>query len=174
MPTQTYYALGTKTMANSSTSTITFSSIPQNYQHLVVISSHASTHSGNVDMAIRFNSDSAGNYNYRYLYYNTTSPYYGHSSTGTQIADAVYTGWTNGSPPTSANIHLMIFNYTNTSFWKHYLYESTHTHKDLSTGIHGGGMWRNLNAITSISLAHSTGNFQEGSTVTLYGITGGS
>ena len=56
----TYQPIETQTVSGTSTSTVTFSSIPQTYTDLVLVS--AITQSADVSNYLRFNSDTGTNY----------------------------------------------------------------------------------------------------------------
>jgi len=159
----TYEPIATQTIGTA-TATVTFSSIPQTYTDLVVSYEGTSSVSNG---ALRFNSDTAGNYSY--------GRFFGEGAGGVASSDsasnATYAGIFLGSTGrTSAIANIM--NYSNTT-----TYKST-----ISTGVTNSagspaynvsfytGTWRSTSAITVVSVFTASGTFSVDSTFTLYGI----
>jgi hypothetical protein len=164
MPTNTYVALQTQTLGTAAAS-VTFSSIPQGYTDLVLISQLKNT-GGAGNLKIRFNGDTASNYSYTNIYGNGSSASSGRNSNQTEIifgqADSVQFLFNT----------LNIFNYTNTTTFKTTLSRSNDAgggNLYPSTGAIVG-LWRKTpEAITSFSI-FSDSNIASGSTFTIYGI----
>ena len=150
VPIQTYTADG-------STTTYTFTSIPQTYNDLVVVTNGVYT---NNDIDMKFNSDSGSNYSRTYIY-ATGSSYGGAAITN---ATAGYAG-TLGTGYTTNIVNIL--NYSGTSKQKSWL---TRASAASTAVIHAIGLWRSTSAITSISLTINTLTWPAGSTMTLYGI----
>ena len=159
----TYEPIATTTLG-SAASSITFSSIPGTYTdlRLVLVGTNAS---GDY-WTIRFNSDTGSNYSCTYLegtgsaadtfrFTNQTFIYIAPSSISTTV-------------PTFSEVN--IFNYAGST-------NKTTLHASASDRNGSGwvnrlvGLWRNTNAITSLSVQVSNGtNIASGTTATLYGI----
>ena len=155
-------------MLTSSTSTIVFSNIDQNYTDLVLVVS-AKVDTG-LDIWLRCNGDSASNYGYVTLTGNGTTPT---SSRSANVAQGLLADWDGVPKPTFG--HVLIFtlnNYSNTTTYKTSLARSNRGDSgvDFVTST-----WRNTNAITNLTLRASNGSrtFDAGTTVDLYGIKSG-
>jgi hypothetical protein len=162
MPT-TYEPIATQTLG-SSTTTVTFSSIPSTYTDLLLVSVFAVT--SGMDLLLRFNGDSGSNYSSTRMAANNSST-------------TVFTGRTNNmtgiQPRTSANQQTAL-----TTILKHNImnYLNTNTNKvvlgryDFPSQIEmHTGVWRSTAAITSVSLVAEAGpQFATNSIFTLYGI----
>jgi hypothetical protein len=155
----TYEPIETQTLTSTTTS-VTFSSIPQTYTDLIVIYNGTSAIQ---NFPIRFNSDTGSNYSYIRMFGDGSSTY---SDNGRNL--------TYGSLGIISSERTFvigqIFNYSNTTTRKSLLSRSGYT----GTGYVSFycSLWRNTNAITSITLLGGTGgqSFSVGSTFTLYGI----
>lgn len=161
----TYEPIEAKTLTSSSSS-VTFSSIPGTYTDLILISS-AKMVSSAQDLRIRFNSDTASNYSQTYVSGDGTTTYSGRATNQTfsTIDNYGYIDTTNFN----ISIH-HIMNYANTTTFKTTLSRSSNA----STGTDAiVSLWRKTpEAITSITLLPSgtSQNFATGTTFTLYGI----
>jgi len=160
---------------SSATATVTFSSIPQNYEHLQIRflsqSNRVSALSGDY-FSIRFNSDSGSNY------------HLGHQLNGN---GASATAWSNGNSGTSALIERItnyesmanaftagitdILDYTNTNKYKTmrsllgYDTNSAYGQVNLASAL-----WMSTAAISSISISMVSAQHTQYSTFALYGI----
>jgi hypothetical protein len=169
-------ALGSFTIVSSgSVSSITFSSIPQTYQHLQlrwVVQDGRSN--GDGDTFIRFNGNSSSIYTYRRLSAN------GSASNLSQVIDndRGYLGYSNGNyttPRYSIGV-ADITDYSNANKTKTIksLFSTNHNGETASNGDVSQigwfrGMWNNTNAITSMTII--TGyTFSQYTTFSLYGI----
>jgi hypothetical protein len=157
--TGTYTLIASNTLG-SAQSSVTFSSIPGTYTDLVLVFN--GTLSGVTSAYVRYNSDSGTNYSRTSLYGDGSSAGSNRGSNDTYY-EAFYIGTDN-----STSI-LQILDYSNTT-----------THKTSLSRNNGGGyvsarvgLWRNTNAITTLLLAPTSGNFNSGSTFKLYGIEAG-
>jgi hypothetical protein len=162
MPT-TYDKIATTTL--SSAGTITFSSIPATYTDLRIVLVSKSVSSG-ANVQFRFNGDTGTNYSFTYLRGDGTSAssYRETNNTFGYLADQ--------SSSTQPNMGTLdIFSYAGSTFKT-----ALATYSD---DRNGSGyvfalvnLWRSTSAITSVSLSPSNfgGNFQAGTTATLYGI----
>jgi len=166
----TYEKVATNTLGSSST-TVTFSSISGSYTDLVCIANVQVNLGGGP--VITFNSDTGSNYSITRLYGDGTSVASNRSSSATNLDLG-----TGGQASITANqyspyiFHFM--NYSNATTYKTSLLRLS----SAGGGFSGAGeidqcvgLWRNTNAITTITLTCSNSrNFQTGSSFTLYGI----
>jgi hypothetical protein len=153
----TYDSLATTTLG-SNQSSVTFSSISGAYTDLVLIA--VAKFSANPSYSgIIFNSDSGSNYSSTFMRSTGSAASSGANTNAGQISSGSY----------SSEYLLDEFNildYSNTTTYKTVFYK-TNQNNDMITRI---GMWRNTNAITSVTYQIDTGNILAGSTFTLYGI----
>lgn len=148
----------------ATTTNIDFTSIPQNYTDLVLISSFKGTdaNTGYNNWNLRINGDSSALYSYTYLRGDGTTSASSRSSGNTKIDFFAPRG-----NETAFNINIVHFqNYSNTSINKSILLR---TNIPISSGFTETaiGLYRNTNAITSIGINGATAI---GSTFTIYGI----
>lgn len=162
------YPIASQTLTTSS-SGITFSSIPSNFTHLQLRIFVAD--SGSADITFNFNGDSSGNYVQHNLYgdgSSASSYFYGAGSTYITFAFP-YQGL--ASSTSFASIVMDILDYANTN-----KYKTTRSIGGIDRNGTGfvateSGLWRSNAAITSIAIAPTTGTFTQYSTFQLYGIT---
>jgi hypothetical protein len=162
MPTNTYVALD-KVTAGASTSSITFSSIPQGYTDLVLVfnGAHATTAE---DFQIQVNSDTGSNYSRMWLTGTGSAAASGRASTQTymRINQNAYLG------TAFAYAYIVQFmNYSNATTFKTVLSRANGQPNGVDASVN---LWRSTAAITSIYCYTPSGNFATGSTFTLYGI----
>lgn len=169
----TYEPIATTTLANSTTNTLTFSSIPATYTDLVFTVTGCLTLSDNV-AGFRVNGDTGTNYSQTGLR--------GAGATGTSFRETsqsqLYLGWypyprsnAQGSVETG-NMTVHFMNYCNTTTYKGMLVSSSTGYGNSGTTVNSA-LWRSTSAITSITvLLTTTGTpyFTSGTTFTLYGI----
>jgi hypothetical protein len=163
----TYTPIATTTLANSTTASYTFSSIPSTYTDLILIGAGQLTVNGE-GLGVRFNADSGSNYSFTYLSGNGTSAASGRQ-TGTTYATS---NWNTGfSNSTDNNTIFHIQNYANSTTYKTVLARSNNAAGSSNPGTETVvNLWRNTSAITSILVKANTGYFTTGFTWTLYGI----
>ncbi len=148
----------------SAASSITFSNIPQIYTDLLIKTSLRDTGGGNIASYISFNGSTA-NFSGRYLYGDGASVSSG--SLGRYIGSLKDNATTN----TFNSTEIYIPNYTssnNKSFSVDNATENNGTNADQNIIA---GLWSNTAAITSIALTPNSGDFRQGSTATLYGVS---
>lgn len=162
----TYEAIATTTLG-SSTSEITFSSIPQTYTDLRVIYCPRPAGSSSY-AAMRLNNDTGTNYGMQYMTGQGTSRLAQRNN-----AQSFFYLINSGALVTnqSASIIIDIFNYTNTNMQKSILVQSGIgiTMVEKSVGAYTAG----FSAVTTVNLRLNTGNLASDSTATLYGILKG-
>lgn len=157
----TYEPIATNTLS-SATQTVTFSSIPQTYTDLVLVTNIGDDGSSS-NTQIRFNSDSSSNYSYIYMAGNGTTAASGRYSNQPQIIIDNYS-----YPITTITTSqiVQIQNYSNSTTYKTLL-ARTSTAANATTVV--AGLWRNTAAISTIQIICQS-LFDSGSTFTLYGI----
>lgn len=162
----TYELINSQTLG-SANNTVSFTSFPSTYTDLVIIANckyNGTSTGGSGDLNVQFNSDTGTNYSYGRMV-TTTTVESGRQANTTVInnADAGY----------FSTFKVNIFNYSETSYYKHVLITGggggpSGVNQALSIGI-----WRNTGAITSIQVRAETGSAQweANSVFSLYGIT---
>lgn len=166
----TYERIATQTLS-STASTITFSTISQNYTDLVVIG-HAQYGSAS-GMKFRFNGDTGGNYSWINFIAQATSVSAGRSANTTSIYNNFVWG-----DATSANnftpYKINIMSYSNTTTHKSVLWLYGSGANLQGTNSEVGmvkGTWRSTSAISSIEFSpYNATTFSIGTSITLYGI----
>lgn len=155
MATPTYEAIATITLT-SSASSITFSSIPQNYADLILAVNFKLNSDSTV--GIRFNGDSGSNYKNLRMFGTGSSAI---SDTRTLSSADFETG--NASNNFNTSI-VQIMDYSSTDKYKSVFYRA-------NQNIVGAGInsWENTSAITSFEIIAS-GGYATGCTFSLYGI----
>jgi hypothetical protein len=166
----TYEPISTQTLG-SDQATVTFSSIPQTYTDLVLVSNLKHSFAGSLGVRadfVQFNSDTATNYSATQLYGNGTSAV----STRTTSATGITTTASMASATSFMPCILQIFNYTNATTYKTVLVRTGNADDSNYGSSAFVGLWRATPAaITTIDFkATSTYVWKTGSTFTLYGI----
>jgi hypothetical protein len=139
-------------------STVTFSSIVGTYTDLVIVISGST---GGADtIGLRFNSDSGSNYSYAQIY-----------------GDGSAAGSTRGSNETFARVGpyynsqsitiVSVMNYANSTTNKTVIARANNSGNQVNALV---SLWRNTAAITNITVNAIFGQFNSGTTVSLYGI----
>jgi hypothetical protein len=155
----TYEPISTQTVSGTSTSTVTFSSIPQTYTDLILVSTLSQ--SADVSTLLRFNSDTATNYSSTRLRGTGAAASSERSSNGTGIE------YWFGTLTGFGNVIWQIQNYSNATTYKSCLSRSNNTVDWMGASV---GLWRSTAAISTVSYTVSSGYVIAGSTFTLYGI----
>ncbi len=168
MPTPTYTALATVTLASTATS-VTFSSIPATYRDLILVLNLASNNSDQTAI-MRFNGDSAGNYNMVHMIGT------GGGSGSSQTENSV--GFLNiskgiGVTTTLGDVLVIsqIMDYSATDKHKTAITRANAVSSPYPGTSAQAGRWGNTAAITSVAISLSAGaSYITGSTFALYGI----
>jgi hypothetical protein len=164
VPSTSFESISSTTLSSTS-STISFSSIPQTYKHLQIRVLSAQT---NATQGAR-------------LFYNgdtTTANYWAHAETGNGSSAASSNGNNNyglyysGTTSGYYNAVIDILDYTNTN--KRKMFRSIQGYDLNGSGIvvHLSGLWNDTAAITSMQFSDLGSIFQIGSSFALYGIRG--
>jgi hypothetical protein len=153
----TYEPIETKTLGTAQAS-VTFSSIPATYTDLVLVVQGTST--VNEPILMQFNGDTGSNFSWTQIGADAGGTFSTRASSQTSIRG----GFSNTA---QGNQIVQIMNYSNSTTHKTSLSRSNIA----NVGVRAiAGLWRNTNAITSITVIQSAGNFSSSCTFTLYGI----
>ena len=161
MATSTYTPIASQTLT-SSASSVTFSSIPGDYRDLVLVCSI--TPSTANYFYLRFNSDSGSNYGVVNMGGDggVTNSF---ATTTTQVG----LNFLQSSATTEPNIsQTQIMDYAQTDKHKSVLVRNGASSKATEARA---ARWANTSAITTLGITTSTGNFNAGSTFSLFGIS---
>ena len=147
-----------------SSATISFTSIPSTFQHLQIRFSAYTSAAANIN--VRFNSDTGTNYAYHQLVGDGSSA----SAAGVSTSSVMYGGYITASQYGVGVIDLL--DYANTNKYK--TMRSLHGSDANGSGLVllRSGLWQNTNAISTIELISTSGNFTTASSFALYGIEG--
>lgn len=157
-----------ETVLSASAASITFSDIPQTYRHLQIVVQGVSDGTGAIhSLNLRFNGDTAANYEWQYVDGAATA-LNGNRSTAASAIDAGLVDGPSATNPGSSS-DISIANYRGTTFRKSVTSRAMSAEPRLRTG---GGIWNSTAAITSVTLLPSTGSFIAGTVATLYGRMG--
>ena len=158
--------IATTVVGAGGSSTVTFSSIPQNYEHLQIRAIHKPSTSGDFDWSIQFNGDTAANYSKHQVFGDGTSAIATGTASQTQISGGFnqYTDW--------GSTVMDILDYQNTNKNKTV---RTLTGADRNgAGVVGirSGYWNSTSAVSSILIIPTSGStgFAQYSSFALYGI----
>ena len=164
--TNSYFSIATATGTGSS-STISFTSIPNSYTHLQIRFTGKGTGSAEVSSKIRFNSDTGSNYSWHQLYGYNFSP---GASNGVSVGGILgfYTTGTNDSNVVGVGV-VDILDYTNVNKYTTTRLLSGMNGTNGYIGLHSG-LWQNTAAITSIDIAIDSGNWATTTQIALYGV----
>lgn len=162
-----FESIATNTLS-SDASSITFSSIPGTYQHLQIRILAAGSSGGTPGINWRFNGDTGTNYSYHLLRGDGSSASaVGGASNNEGIGSLAGPG-SNKFGAAIMDIH----DYASTSKYKTVRTFGGEDENGVGTIRLCSSVWLNTNAITSITIKTSSGNFISGSTFALYGIAG--
>ena len=157
MATGTYTPIASITLG-SSASSVTFSSIPQDYRDLVLISNSTVSVSY---LLMQLNGDTGNNY-HNVVMWGTGSS---NDSSGNNYS-ALYLGW-RGEGTNIFMSKAQIMDYSATDKHKAALIRDDYPHSYTDALA---GRWANTQAVTSIRLFELSGTILAGSTFALYGI----
>jgi hypothetical protein len=157
---QTYVSIAAQTLGSAAAS-VTFSSISSAYTDLMLVFS--GTTGGADSLKCQINSDTGTNYSYTILY--------GDGSSAGSVRSSSVTSLQLGTTTTSQGVIISnLQNYANTTTYKTEISTSNQSGAQVNSSV---GLWRSTSAISSVYLfLGGGGNFNAGSTFTLYGILG--
>jgi hypothetical protein len=161
MPKKTYTQITSVTLAVASSS-VTFSSIPQNFRDLVLIQSGTSTNTSINSLQIRMNNDSGSNYPGVVMSADSVS-----ASAATFTDSGHIAGFAINVGVVINVVNIMDYSSTD----KHKTVLSRHNTATDSRVRAAATRWTNTAAVTSLICRVDTGaSWNAGSTFTLYGI----
>lgn len=162
----------TITVGSGGSSSVTFSSIPQNYEHLQVRFICRTNRSNQEDnIQVRLNSDTGNNYSSHVLY--------GDGATAGSFSDGTSTAFTSRMVVAAGNAGANIFgvnvldilDYTNTSKYKTTRALNGYDNNGTGQVRLTSGLWMNTNAVTSITLlSANSATINQYSSFALFGI----
>jgi len=164
-----------KATLSTSANSVTFSSIPGTYKDLQIYISARGSDTGTTFgdiLRIRLNGNSSSSYSWNYFYSGNGAVDDSYNFNDTEI-DWHYAIPTNGTTSgVFSTTDIYLTNYASTTRKKVLNGSSAFAN---TTGIYciysADGMWNNTSAVTSITFYQgSSGNFQAGSTFSLFGI----
>ena len=162
MATNTYVALDRVTVGTA-TSLITFSSIPQTYTDLVIIAN--GTASASAYTKLYFNGITTNTYSATNLYGTGSGVGSARQTTGEGKAYIqCYYNYANANP---TMMKVNIFNYANSSVYKTVLLPDYDAAQEVTAKV---GLWASTAPINSVTLERVSGNWNIGTTFSLYGI----
>ena len=171
MPTPTYEPIATA-LASVDTSTISFNSIPQTYNHLIIAFYARSTRTGNVfdRLFLRFNGDTGTNYSTVAAQYLSASGLVSPNSESTANPIYLAEGIPTADTPAGqyAYIRIDIPSYRN-STWKTATAILFGEQTNLAALSVGAELWKSTSSISSMAL-ECTNQWVAGSQFTLYGV----
>ena len=171
-PFGAYDSLAAVTVPSGGLASITFSGIPTGYKHLQIRGFSRSTDAGTNDVSgiLRFNSDSGANYSWHRMYGYGSGGMGADSSTNT--SSIVFSSiLANGNTANCFSVVMSdILDYANTSKFKTTRSLAGGDANNLGMVFMNSGNWRSLNAVSSITLTASSGNFVQNSQFALYGV----
>lgn len=161
----TYEPIATTTLG-SSANTVTFSSISGSYTDIVAVCSVKATTGSDEVLRSQVNGDTGSNYSYTYVQGVSAGAQSGRASNTSLILTQAGNLAIPEGASTFAPYVVQYMNYSNTNTFKTIL--------SRGAGVNQAGasvsLWRSTSAITSIRFYIAAGNFDTGSTFTLYGI----
>jgi hypothetical protein len=169
----TTYQLIQTYQLTTTTASVTFSSIPQTYQDLIVrFTARTNTADTNVNMNTIFNGATTTLYSGIQQSYYSSAPNYNLASGQASINQAPWAAGANITTSSFAGTELYISNYTSTT-WQKQVYGLAgivSTGTGLGWAIDSSNLWRGTSAISSITLTPYSGSLLSGSNFYLYGI----
>jgi hypothetical protein len=160
----TYEAIATNTVAGTSTTTITFSSIPSTYTDLVIVAQYKAV--SNNYLMVRLNGDTASNYSRTEMQGNGSSiSNYNGSNEAYAYISSIY------AQASELGTFILNFNnYSNTIANKTILSRGNNAVSSAGGASAVVNLWRSNAAIDTILLTPIGSGFDVGSTFSLYGI----
>jgi hypothetical protein len=153
-----------------SNSSVTFSGISTDFQHLQIRWISKSTNTGSFNW-LTFNSDTAANYANHYLYGDGSSAIAGADINQSRIN--LYGSSVTSSQANTFAIHVIdILDYRNTNKFKTVRALGGQDSNGSGVAFLSSGLWRSTSAITSITVTANADNFNANSRFYLYGIKG--
>jgi hypothetical protein len=169
MADETYTLIQKTTVTSAGASSISFTNIPPTFTDLVVMCSLRNETNGTAQSGwVKFNGSSTG-YAHKYLGGDGASA----GSAGDASATRIYIGQVDGATATAntfANVSIYIPNYTSANYKSVSIDGVQETNDTTAYATLSAGLWSNTDAITSISLETTAGNYVQYSSASLYGV----
>ena len=161
--------IDTSTVANTST-TLTISSIPATYKHLLVVGVGLQTSGANDgDLFVRVNGDAGNNYTLeRITVSGSTLAGYGTGSIS-GISNLGAMARTADGATLLGQVAIYIYNYSSSADYKTIVTSGGSMNNSTNSWVASRGMWRNTDAITSVSLVDANGTNLKAGTYITYG-----
>jgi hypothetical protein len=178
--TSSYESISTVTVGSGGAANVEFTSIPSTYTHLQIrgIARNSNSSNGGLNISMQFNSDTDSNYSHHYLgaYQGEGSAVWaGGTANASLIVPFLMPTNTLGASIFAGGV-IDILDYKDTNKYKTIRGFGGYDINGATQGYNylnlNSGNWRSTNAITSIKLYGSTGNFMQYSQFALYGIRG--
>jgi len=167
------YELIQTQLISSSTSSLTFSSIPSTYKHLQIRATIRTDRAGNQDdlMMVRLNGDTGSNYA-AHAMYNGSSQVQTLSQTSQTYWRALYVNGSGAATNAFAGLIMDILDYGVTT--KNTTMRALNGGHEYNWIALASGVWMNTAAVTSITfnMPLTSANFVSGTRFSLYGIRG--
>lgn len=164
-----FFSIATTTLSSGQT-TVTFSSIPQDYTHLQIRAIGRlgeATTDNNIYM--QFNGDTASNYSYHYILGSGSSVGAGGVATQSNVLALRTTGASSSANMFGVGI-IDILDYNNTNKFKTVRSLTGHDQNGSGFLFFESGNWRSTAAITSLTFSVGVSNIATGSSFALYGV----
>ena len=161
----TYEPIATTTVSGTSTTTITFNSIPATYTDLIVILNCLGIN-GTGAVRLALNADNGSNYSRTYLYGDGSSA---SSSRETSSNYITLNAGVNVSSTVPSFFKIDLFGYAGSTN-KTILADTSMDYNGSGIVNRTVGLWRSTSAINSVRFLTSGNYFNSGTTATLYGI----
>lgn len=159
--------LAPEVILSGSVASISFTSIPQTFAHLMLVMSLESDQSTDQDLYLRLNGDTGSNYRWQRLYAQATSTIADYDG-GALVAQTVLGKIPKTGVTARSSIVAHLPAYTDTTRYKGHVATFTSIGGSIYMGV-AGGQWANANAITQLTILPAAGNLATGR-VTLYGL----
>lgn len=159
-------------VADGSSQSLTFTSIPQTYTHLEIRGIGQSAYSSNDygSIGVRLNGDTGSNYT-RHRLTSSGASVSNNGITSASFADAGDGAYLNTTNAVGISI-ISILDYTNTNKYSTIRGLSGVENNGVGSASVGSGLWLNTAAVTSVTIYQQNANFTNKSTYALYGIKG--
>lgn len=158
-----------ETALASAAASITFSSIPGTYRHLMLVGTLKVSTGTIVGISLRYNGDTGSNYEYVEVTADTSV-----NSTNSLSQTSAKCGAAGSTANLFSPISATIMDYAATDKYKSFVAESGPWLSSVSGNIRRymyTSHWKSTAAITSITILPASGNLDTGSVISLYGLT---
>lgn len=158
--------IATTTVSGSSVASLTFSSIPGTYKHLLLVYSARATGANNYQsLRMQMNGDTGANYDI--VNWESVGTF---NTGGTTYALLPFIAGGNAAAGNAGGGQVMIPQYSGTTLHKPYNAQGFEG-SPLNRSANNAGIWKSAAAITSLTLFLDANNIDVGSSFSLYGLT---